>query len=319
MIVTVTLNPSLDKTLSVDRLQPGQVHRARLLRQDLGGKGINVSRALRALGLESKIVALVAGVAGERLRRELGAQGFDVLFIEVEGETRQNLTLYDETAGMYTKVNEPGPFSTPAQISRLTVEIERLARAGDLWAFCGSLPPGAPDDLYGQLIQLVQKRGGLAFLDSSGRALQTGAAARPFGLKPNSDEAAELVGRPLANAGDYIVAARQLHAAGIAMTVITRGAQGAVLNFHGDVIVAEFPPIKARSPVAAGDAALAGLLWAMSDHCNAEESARRIIACGVAAALQEGSEVGERGLVQQLMVRVQLSRPSLEGPSEERI
>lgn len=309
MIVTVTLNPSLDKALSVSRLQLGQVHRARLVRQDLGGKGINVSRALRALGLESKIIGFVAGVTGEALRRELCANGYDATLIEIAGETRQNITLLDESSGVYTKINEPGATPAPAQLAALMAEVERLACPGSLWAFCGSLPPGVPDALYAQMIQLVRGRGGLAFLDSSGPALRAGVAARPFGLKPNSEEAGELVGRPLTDAEDHLAAARQLGVAGSAVVVITRGDQGAAFNLWGDVLLAQLGPIKARSPVGAGDAALAGLLWAVLDRCGADETARRVVACGAAAALQEGSGVGERALVEQLLGQVRLSRP----------
>ena len=294
----------------MSRLQPGQLHRARLVRQDLGGKGINVSRALRSLGLESKIIGLVAGGAGEVLRRELSAEGYDATLIEVAGETRQNLTLFDEAAGVYTKINEPGAAPTPLQIATLMVEIERLAHAGDLWAFCGSLPPGVPDDMYRHLIRLVQERGGLAFLDTSGTALRAGAAGLPFGLKLNNEEAGELVGHSLLDAGSCLSAARQLGAAGIALMAITRGDQGAVLSLHGDMLIAQPPPVQARSSVGAGDAALAGLLWATSDHCDADETARRMIACGTAAALQEGSGVGDRALVQQLLGQVRLSRPA---------
>jgi len=316
MIVTVTLNPSLDKALSVSRLVPGQVHRAGVLRQDAGGKGINASRALRALGLESRIIGFVAGAAGEALRDRLSAEGYEATFIEVGGETRQNLTLLDESSGLYTKINEPGAAPTPTQVAALAAAMERQACPGDLWAFCGSLPPGVPEDVYAQLIQLVQSRGALAFLDSSGPALKAGVAARPFGVKPNSEEAGEWVGRPLLSLDDHVAAARQLYEAGVAVTAITRGELGAVFNFHGDVLVAHAPRIDARSPVGAGDAALAGLLWAVCDRCDPQETARRVIACGAAAALQEGTEMGDRPLVQELLGRVQLSGPP--APCEER-
>jgi 1-phosphofructokinase family hexose kinase len=307
MIFTVTLNPTLDKALSVNRLVPGEIHRARVVRQDLGGKGINVSRALRALGLESRIIGFIAGAVGAALQRGLDAAGYAADFIEVEGETRQNLTLLDESAGVYTKINEPGAAPGPAHIAALLALLEQKASAEDLWAFCGSLPPGVPDDLYAQLIRLVQGRGARAFLDTSGPALRAGVAAGPFGLKPNDEEAGELVGRPLTSAGACIAAARQL---GAPVTVITRGAEGAALNFHGAALLARPPAIAARSPVGAGDAALAGLLWALSDRCDAEETARRIVACGAAAAAQDGSGVGDRALVQALLGQVQVSRPA---------
>ena len=310
MIFTVTLNPSLDKTLSVGRLIPGEIHRARILRQDLGGKGVNVSRALRALGLDSQIIGFCAGATGAALRDGLRAAGYAVTFIEIEGETRQNLTLLDESAGVYTKINEPGAAPGPAHIAALLALVEGAARPGDLWAFCGSLPPGVPADLYAPLIGLVQARGGRAFLDSSGPALRAGLAARPYGLKPNRDEAGELLGCPLADETACVGAARQL---GAPAAVITRGAEGAVCCLRGEVWVACPPAITARSPVGAGDAALAGLLWALAEGCDAAETARRVVACGAAAAAQDGSGVGDRELVQQLLGQTRARRPAEAG------
>ena len=156
MIYTVTLNPSLDRTLSVPELNPGAIHRARLLREDLGGKGVNVSRSLWALGIPSRILGFAGGWSGAALRAGLLAEGFDASFVEVGAEIRQNITLLDEGSGQYTKINELGPEIQAQHISALEEQIDRIAQPGDLWAFSGSLPPGAPPDLYAGLIRQVQ-------------------------------------------------------------------------------------------------------------------------------------------------------------------
>jgi 1-phosphofructokinase len=160
MIVTVSLNPSLDKTLSVPRLNLGELNRAQILRFDLAGKGMNVSRALRALGIESRIIGFVGGRTGQALQDGLTAAGFDVRFIAVEEETRQNITLLDESSGLYTKINEPGATIEPQHVEAMETLIAEMVKPGDLFAFCGSLPPGAPVDLYARLIHRVQERGG---------------------------------------------------------------------------------------------------------------------------------------------------------------
>ncbi len=306
MLYTITLNPTLDKTLSVPRLRPGEVHRARFIRQDIGGKGINVSRALAALGIASRPIGFLGGATGLAMRHGLAAAGYDAAFIEVTGETRQNLTLLDEATGVYTKINEPGPTVGPAHLAAMADLVASLARPGDLWAFCGSLPPGAPDDFYAALIAIVQAAGGLAFLDTSGPALAAGLAVRPYGIKPNSEEAVEALGRPVISDEDHITAARALQALGPAVVCLTRGAQGLVLALDDEVVIAAPPPVTAASPVGAGDATLAGLLWATLDGCDAAETARRAVACGTAAAMQEGTGVGERALVEELLSRVQL-------------
>jgi len=306
MIVTVTLNPTLDKALSVARLEPGAVHRARFLRQDLGGKGINVSQALRALGLPSLILGFVGGSTGEVMRRGLAAEGFDTAFIEVPGETRQNLTLLDESAGIYTKINEPGPQVTSAELAALLAQVEALAAPGDLWAFCGSLPPGAPAELYARLIGTVQARGSQAFLDTSGRALTEGWGAAPFAVKPNSEEASEALGGAIEGDAGHASAARRLQTGGTRLVCLSRGAEGAIVALD-EALVAAYPPgVQARSPVGAGDAALAGLIWAVTEGCDAAETARRAVACGTAAAMQEGTGVGDRSLVEQLLPQVEV-------------
>jgi 1-phosphofructokinase family hexose kinase len=312
MIFTVTLNPTLDKTLSVPRLVPGALHRARFIRQDIGGKGINVSRALRALGIESVPIGFLGGATGEAMRRGLIAAGYAAQFIEVEGETRQNLTLLDECTGVYTKINEPGPAVGQPQLAALRDLVRGLGRPGDLWAFSGSLPPAAPADLYADLIAQVQMAGALAFLDTSGPALQAGLLARPYAIKPNSDEAAEVLGRSVVTDEQHIAAVRQLvgqvgnlsHMPGI--VCLTRGAAGLVLALGDAVVIAEPPAVAAASPVGAGDATLAGLLWAVLDGCDARATARRAVACGTATAMQEGTNVGERSLVETLMTQVRI-------------
>ena len=308
MIYTVTLNPSLDKTLSVPDLRPGELHRARVIRQDYGGKGVNVSRALRALGIKSKIVALFAGVTGQALHDGIEAAGFRSQALWLDGETRQNITLFDQSRHQYTKINEPGPILAPDQLAALDHLIQRLASPGDLWAFCGSLPQGAPPDLYTRLINLIQQRGGRAFLDSSGPAFRAGLTARPFAIKPNSEEAGELLDCTLTNDADHVQAALELQDMGTSIVALSRGNEGLVLCIGDELLVAKPPSAAVRSPIGAGDASLAGLLWALEDGCAPEETARRIVACGTAAAMQEGTAVGARDLVDSLLKQVEISR-----------
>lgn len=309
MIVTVTLNPTLDKALSVPRLLPGEIHRAAFVRQDIGGKGINVTRALALLGLTSLPIGFLGGATGHAMRAGLDALGFGHRFIEVSGETRQNLTLFDESTGQYTKINEPGARVTEEDLRELSALIAELARPGDTWAFCGSLPPGAPVDAYASLAAQARAGGARVLLDTSGAALQLGILARPYGIKPNTEEAAEALGRPVEGDGGHLDAARDLAALGIPIVCLTRGADGLVLAWRGEVLAARPPQVRAASPVGAGDATLAGIIWALADDCDPVEAARRAVACGAAAAMQEGTGVGDRTLIDALLPRVIVTRP----------
>ena len=304
MIYTVTLNPALDRTLTVPSLRIGELNRAHTVRLDLSGKGINVSRALRMLGISSRIIAFLGGGTGKAISDGLAAEGFDTAIIPVAGETRQNITVVDEATGAYTKVNEPGAAVTRDDLAAMTALIARSVQAGDLWTFCGSLPPGAPAGFYAELIALVQARGGRAFLDSSGEAMRRGLAARPYAIKPNSEEAGEVLGRPVVTDADHVEAARRLQQAGSCLVCLTRGARGLVLALDDATLIAAPPPVAAASPIGAGDATVAGLVWAVRDGCGPVETARRALACGVAAAMEAGTGVGERGTVARLLQEV---------------
>ena len=179
-------------------------------------------------------------------------------------------------------------------------------QAGDLWVFCGSLPPGAPPDLYARLINNVQRGGGLGFLDSSGPAFRAGLTAGPFAIKPNSEEASEALQQPLCDDTEHRSAARRLQTGGVRLVALTRGARGLILSMDGKLVIATPPHISASSPIGAGDASLAGLLWATLDKCDAVETARRAVACGTAAAMQEGTGMGDRALIKTLLPQVQI-------------
>jgi 1-phosphofructokinase family hexose kinase len=306
MIFTVTLNPSLDRTLSVPELHPGEIHRARFVREDLGGKGVNVSRSLRGLGIPSRILGFAGGKSGEVLRAGLLAEGFDVAFVDTGAEIRHNITLFDEASNLYTKINELGPEIEAKSVAVLENLVGESVQPGDLWAFCGSLPPGPPLDLYARLIERVQKKKGRAFLDASGTALRFGVTARPFALKVNTEEASELLGVDMEGDLEVSCVASELLDGTTRLVMLTRGAHGLVLATESERLVAIPPQVEARSPVGAGDAALAGLLWAAYEQCDPVTTARRAVACGTAAAMQEGTGVGEASLIRELLEKIEI-------------
>ena len=306
MIYTVTLNPSIDKCLTVPTLKTGQINRATQVRHDWGGKGVNVSRALQALGIESVIVTVLAGTTGQALLAGLGDQGYNLTYIEIPGQNRHNLTLIDPARGQVTKINEPGPTLSAADESKMLELVQRMAEPGDIWAFCGRLPPGASENLYRALIDLVQARGSLAFLDTSGPALRFGLTAQPFAIKPNEEEAAEILDRPVAGRREARRAVQMLVESGPPLVALSRGPAGLLLGYQGQLIEASPPPVQEASPVGAGDAALAGLIWGFHEGCDPQEIARRAVAAGTATAMQDGTGVGDRDLIANLMPAIQI-------------
>jgi len=288
-IYTVTLNPSLDHTMHFSRLALGGLNRATGSRIDLGGKGVNVSRALRQFGVETVVLGFGAGMFGRSLLEGLQQSGYQCDFVEVAGETRANVTVIDEATGATTKLNEPGP--TLSQDDLQAFEKRLLARLseGDICVFSGSLPPGAPPDAYAQLITGVHGRGAMAVLDTSGVALAEGCAAAPDWVKPNAVEAAELVDMPFDTPGELVSGSKAILALGPSRALVSLGRRGAALADGAGLWLAEPPAIVEVSAVGAGDALLAGALWAWCEGMPPGEVVRWAVATGTAAAMEEGT------------------------------
>jgi 1-phosphofructokinase family hexose kinase len=311
VIYTVTANPTLDKTLAVGQLRPGEFHRAQIVRQDLSGKGINVSLALKELGIPSKTLGFIGGRVGQAFQVGLSAMGLDLAFIDVGGETRQNLTVLDESNGVHTKINEPGPTVSEEHIQALYAQAETFTQPGDFWVLSGSLPPGAPSDFYAEIIRRVRNNAGKAFLDSSGEPLRLGVEAQPYCIKPNSEEASEFFGEPVETDAQHIQAVKRLlEPEHVQIAAVTRGKDGIALALKrepGRVLLARPPQVDAPTPIAAGDSTLTGIIWALLDGCDMETMARRAVAFGTATAMQPGSSIGSRALVESLIPQVTIT------------
>lgn len=291
MIYTVTLNPALDKTLLATGLEPGAINRARILRCDWGGKGINVSRALRNLGVESVAMGFLGGATGSQIEEGLRAMGLATEFVRIEGETRINLTIHDEARGALVKLNEAGPDIQAGDLDGLLALVRRRAAPGDIWALSGNLAPGTPPDYYARLVTLIQSAGGWAFLDTSGVPLRLGCEARPYAVKPNQVELSTILGRSVEGSSELRGALRELSGMGISLTVISLGADGAAIAREGEMFWAQPPQVEVKSDIGAGDSLLAGLIWSVSLAREPADAVRWAVACGTASAMEEGSGV----------------------------
>ena len=344
MIVTVTPNPGLDRTLTVPHIVFNEMVRATKSRLDWGGKGFNVSRALQALGAESIALGFVGGATGQMLERGLSGLGIATDFVHIAGETRTNTIITSADAGQhvrYIKVNEAGPTVQAEESAAFLNRVRERVRPGDLWVLSGSLPPGVPPDFYAQIIALVQEREARALLDSSGEPLRLGCAASPYLVKPNAIEAEEMTGREVRSRllvfNDYAKLPGQTYPfaglpdatdfflrQGIELVALSLGADGLLLASKQRAVWARPPRVQAQNPVGAGDALLAGIAWALACPEQAcpeqsrrsrrehglplEEMARWGVATGTAAAMREGVNVGTRAKVEALYEQVQISK-----------
>lgn len=306
MIYTVTLNPALDRELTVPALEYDEVLRATSSRIDCGGKGFNVSRMLAALGTPSVALGFAGGRTGDTLREGLEAIGITPEFVAIAGETRTNISIVPHDHARHIKVNEPGPTIADAERAALVERVRTLARPGDWWVLAGSLPPGLPPSFYADLIDIIKELNGQVLLDTSGEALQVSCAARPFLVKPNGYEASQLTGLPVNTPAEALAAARALD--GIEQVVVSLGAAGALLVTGGRGWLATPPPIEQRNPIGAGDSLVGGLVWGLSQGQTPAEVLRWAVACGAATAAHDGTAVGTRDEVTRLAAQVAIDQ-----------
>jgi 1-phosphofructokinase len=285
MIITVTPNPSVDRTVFIDALPRGAVIRSERTRSEPSGKGVNVALALRAHGHDVVAVLPVGGAVGTQIVAMLDVADVAVIAVPIAGEIRNNISLV-EPDGTVTKINEPGPVLDIAEAEALTLAALEKTHEANWLAGCGSLPAGVPSDLYAQLAVEGRRRGVKVAVDSSGPALRAALPAGPDLVKPNAHELAEVVGRPLRTLGDVVDAAVLLRERGARSVLASLGADGAVLVDDSGVFHGQAPVPRVVSAVGAGDALLAGFLGAGG---SGRAALRAALTWAAAAVQHEGT------------------------------
>ena len=307
MIVTVTLNPAIDKTLVVRAFQPGATNRAVIDRVQFGGKGINVARALKNLGCDVVATGFVGAADHEATRTMLAKHAIVSDFVPVAGETRINLKVLDSASDVETEINEPGFFVPPEAIAAFASKLRELAREASVIVLSGSLPPGAPDDLYADLIALSRAEGTRTMLDAAGAALAQGLAASPDLVKPNRAETETLLHVSLAEEDCLPAAAERMLAAGAGRVVISLGEGGALSAGPDGMWRAHVPAIMTRSTIGAGDAMMAALAYGFTQSLSSQDALRlaAAVSCAAAASTERYPLAAE---VETLLPRIVVER-----------
>jgi 1-phosphofructokinase family hexose kinase len=292
MIVTVTLNTALDRSLTVPTLQLGQRHRASEVLTLAGGKGINVARALKQLEVPVVATGLAGGRTGTRIVEELTGEAILNDFVRIRDESRTSTLLVDPTSGRQTEINEWGPKVTESELGILMDKIRYLSRGADAVVFAGSLPRGVADAFYLEAARELARRGVRVALDAEGEPLRLGLDAEPWLVSPNQHEAEQLVGQELFDEEDFVMALDAIAELG-ARNVLVTLEDGAFALIREDRRVRRYravvPRLEPVSVVGAGDAFLAQWLTCRLDGVEAEEALRLAAAAGAASVLDVGA------------------------------
>jgi 1-phosphofructokinase/tagatose 6-phosphate kinase len=292
VIVTVTINAALDRTLTVPAFQIGHRHRSSDVLALAGGKGLNVARALKLLEIPVVATGLAGGRTGTRIVEELTAEAILNDFVRIAGESRTSTAVVDPTTGTYTEINEWGPEVTAGELELLMEKLQYLARGADFVVLAGSLPRKVPTSFYGDVIRNLARRDVRVVLDSEGEALMASVEAAPYLVSPNQGEAEQLVGQELETDDDFLMALEAIAEMGPRNVVITLENGCFALLRHGrktQRVRAFAPHVEPVSRVGSGDVLLAQFLAAIVEERSPDDAIRLAVAAGASSVRELGA------------------------------
>lgn len=308
MITTISLNPSIDRTMEVGRLNPGGINRVLSHHNSAGGKGINVALTATALGLDAQCIGFMYKDGSKLFEKRLMVSSTAYNFIWCEGSVRTNLKIRDRESGLITEINEPGEPITPDLLKKMDELVALHAENSDYIVFTGSLPPGCPDDYYGRLIESVRGMGCRCVLDAEGPPMAASIPALPYMIKPNLYELELLTGKKLESIQAVRNAAFKFIKMGIEVVAVSMGDQGAVITNGEESYYAPKINIDVKSTVGAGDAMVAALVYGLMGERDLKDVLRMGVACGTARCAQEPAKGIDRTVYKAFLDMVQVEK-----------
>ncbi len=309
-ILTLTLNPALDLTVELSRLDAGQVNRSEEMHTHAAGKGVNVAQVLADLGHQVTVSGFLGEDNQQAFETLFAKRGFVDAFIRVPGETRSNIKVAEQD-GRITDINGPGPVVDATAQQALLDRLQQIAPGHDAVVVAGSLPRGVTAQWLRELIESLNALGLKVALDSSGEALRAALQASPWLIKPNTEELADALGCEVVSPIAEAQAAARLHAQGIEHVVISHGADGVNWFSVGSALHATPPKVSVASTVGAGDSLLAGMLHGLLSADTPEQTLRTATAIAAMAVTQIGFGINDAAQLAQLEQGVRV-RPLTE-------
>lgn len=304
MILTVTLNPAVDKTYRTDQLISGHVNRMQSMMSIPGGKGINVSRILRQFGEDVTATGFLGGYTGKWMQEQIEAMGIACSFVETKQETRCSMNVVADN-GYVTEILEPGPQILPQERDRFLECYDKLAQSCQLIVISGSLAPGLENGIYAELIRTAAFYNKKTILDTSGEGLRAGITAAPYLVKPNRRELEYVVGHSCRGEAEILEAAEKLLERGICYAAVSVGEKGMYLISAKRRLFARAPRIRAVNTVGCGDTATASFAASILRQENMETMLRRAVAHSAAQATTLENGNIPKPLVEELFCRIQ--------------
>lgn len=311
MILTITLNPSVDRRYVVNGFEKGKVFRAEEVQYTPGGKGINVTKVIKSLGEPVMATGFLGGRSGEYIKDELDSMDIQHNFIGINGETRSCIAILSEDKSQ-TEVLEGGPNISEEEIENFFEMYSDVIRDCEIICASGSLPEGLGMDTYRKLIDIAKEHEKKFILDTSGEALKLGAKGAPFLVKPNKEELEKLVGHNISNEDEIAEGAKHLLDKGINIVVVSLGSEGA-MAFSGDYAYkVKVPKVNAVNPVGSGDSMVAGFSVSILRKYDFETMLRLAAACGTANAMER--ETGKVNIdnVRRIMKGIKIEKMKIK-------
>jgi len=307
MIITVTLNAAIDKTLTVPNFRLGRRHRPVEQETRAGGKGVNIARALKALGRPVLATGFTGGPTGTRIVEQLTSESILTDFVRIKDESRTNMAVIDPTDGQQTEINERGPEVSESELQHFRDKLTYLAQGAEICVIAGSVPRGVPSDIYATLIQDLKTVGLTTILDTDGEALRHAIHAEPTVVSPNTLEAEELVGHEFHDQQDVVLALDEMLKAGSKEAIITTKDGCWAKLKEGDESTfyrVKTPSVEAISKVGSGDAFIAGYVAARYNGGSPDACLRFGVACGAESTRHLGAGEVEPSEVERLLQEV---------------
>ena len=308
MILTVTLNTSIDKLYLMTGIRPETVMRVKEVHNTAGGKGLNVSRVAGKLGEQVSAAGFVGGFNGSYLESLIDTPLVRCAFTHVKAETRSCINCWDLSDGKSTEYLEPGAPVTGDEVARFLADFDRELPGADVVVISGSIPEGAPEDIYCDLIRRCRKAGVPVLVDTSGSRLVSAAREKPTLIKPNEDEIAQLAGRSFSSQQETARILLDLHKSGIPYVVLSMGAEGALLACKAGVFHGKPPEITPRNTVGCGDSMTAGFAVGFARSLPTEETFRLALAVSAASALSLFTGDFDAADYERLLPRISIRR-----------